>query len=85
MWAGFLQPAKLNNFEKTKKEKPGLLIFDELEELAAQAKAKGGAQNLDEADINIRLKWLGLFHRYAGRMLIEKACTRSLFLLKEWN
>jgi hypothetical protein len=58
-----LNEKKLNNFEKTKKDKPGLLIFDELEELAEQAKAKGGAQNLDEADINIRLKWMGLFHR----------------------
>ena len=58
-----LNEKKLNNFEKTKKAKPGLLVFDELEELAAQAKAKGGAQNLDEADINIRLKWMGLFHR----------------------
>jgi hypothetical protein len=58
-----LNEKKLNNFEKTKAAKPGLMIMDELEELAAQAKAKGGAQNLDEADINIRLKWMGLFHR----------------------
>ena len=58
-----LNEKKLNNFEKTKAAKPVLMIMDELEELAAQAKAKGGAQNLDEADINIRLKWMGLFHR----------------------
>ena len=39
-----LDEKKLNMHEKTKKAKPGLIIMDELEELAKQASAKGGAQ-----------------------------------------
>jgi hypothetical protein len=58
-----LDPKKLNMHEKTKLAKPGLKIMEELESLAAQAKEKGGAHNLDEEDINVRLKWMGLFHR----------------------
>jgi len=54
---------KMNMQEKVKLAKPGLSIIDELEKLAAEAKEKGGAQHLDEDDIQWRLKWMGLFHR----------------------
>jgi len=54
---------KLNAAEKLKLAKGGMRIIDDIESLAAEAKEKGGAQFMDEDDINIRLKWLGLFHR----------------------
>jgi hypothetical protein len=39
-------------------------MLDELKALAAEAKAKGGAQHCDDQpSVNLRLKWLGLFHR----------------------
>jgi ferredoxin-nitrite reductase len=61
--ADVLDAKKLNMQEKVKLAKPGLSIIDELEKLAAEAKEKGGAQHLDDDDITLRLKWMGLFHR----------------------
>jgi len=58
-----LNMKKLNAFEKVKIAKGGMRIIDDIEKLAAEAKEKGGAEFLDQDDINIRLKWLGLFHR----------------------
>jgi len=83
-----LAESKLNSYEKTKKAKPGLAVMDTLEELAAQAKAKGGAQYLDEEDINIRLKWLGLFHRLKyvpGTFMQRFKCPNGSFTLKQWR
>lgn len=60
-----LNEKKFSKQEKVKKEKPGMSIFDELETLAAEARRVGGADKMVgfEADVNVRLKWLGLFHR----------------------
>jgi len=83
-----LVESKLNSYEKTKKAKAGLAVMDTLEELAAQAKAKGGAQYLDEEDINIRLKWLGLFHRLKyvpGTFMQRFKCPNGSFTLKQWR
>lgn len=83
-----LNDKKLNMHEKTKKAKPGLQIMDELEDLAAEARAKGGAQNLDEEDINVRLKWMGLFHRAKqapGTFMQRFKCPNGSFNLKQWK
>jgi ferredoxin-nitrite reductase len=83
-----LVESKLNSYEKAKKAKAGLAVMDTLEELAAQAKAKGGAQYLDEEDINIRLKWLGLFHRLKyvpGTFMQRFKCPNGSFTLKQWR
>ena len=79
---------KLNAPEKLKKAKPGLQIMDELEALAEEAKAKGGAQFLDEDDINSRLKWMGLFHRAKqapGTFMWRFKCPNGKFSLKQWK
>jgi ferredoxin-nitrite reductase len=83
-----LPDKKLNMHEKTKKAKPGLQIMEELEDLAQQAKDKGGAQNLDEEDINVRLKWMGLFHRAKaapGSFMWRFKCPNGSFSLKQWK
>ena len=79
---------KLNAPEKLKKAKPGLQIMDELEALAEEAKAKGGAQFLDEDDINSRLKWMGLFHRAKqapGTFMWRFKCPNGKFTLEQWK
>jgi ferredoxin-nitrite reductase len=60
-----LNEKKFSPQEKIKKAKPGLAVLDELEMLAEEAKKVGGAHNMKgfEQDVNVRLKWLGLFHR----------------------
>ncbi len=49
---------KLNKFEKFKAEKDGLAVRDEIESFAQM-----GWENLEENDLNHRLKWLGVFFR----------------------
>ncbi len=49
---------KLNKIEKVKAEKHGLEVKKELEHFA-----KVGWEAMDDADLTIRLKWLGLFFR----------------------
>ncbi|WP_017304788.1 ferredoxin--nitrite reductase [Spirulina subsalsa] len=49
---------KLNKIEKAKLEKDGLAIKDELEHFA-----KIGWEALDKTDLEVRLKWLGIFFR----------------------
>jgi ferredoxin-nitrite reductase len=49
---------KLNKFEKFKAEKDGLAVKDEIESFA-----QIGWENLEENDLNHRLKWLGVFFR----------------------
>lgn len=49
---------KLNKFERFKAKKDGLAVRDELEALV-----RAGWENIDEDDLNHRLKWLGLFFR----------------------
>ena len=49
---------KLNKIEKIKAEKPGLAVKDELTQFAAL-----GWEALDKSDLEVRLKWLGIFFR----------------------
>lgn len=50
----------LNKFEKVKAEKDGLLVKNEIEHFA-----QIGWENMEEGDLNYRLKWLGIFFRPA--------------------
>ena len=78
---------KLNMQEKVKVEKPGLAVLDELQALAAEAKAKGGAQHCDDQpSINLRLKWLGLFHRdkhMPGGFMWRMRCPNGSFSINQ--
>lgn len=49
---------KLNKIEKAKAEKDGLSVQDELEQFA-----KIGWEAVDKTDLEMRLKWLGIFYR----------------------
>ena len=49
---------KLNKIEKAKAEKDGLAVKDQLEDFA-----KIGWEALDKTDLEMRLKWLGIFYR----------------------
>ncbi|MEO0948638.1 MAG: ferredoxin--nitrite reductase [Cyanobacteria bacterium J06641_5] len=54
-----VQPkVKINKIEKAKAAKDGLAVKDELEQFA-----KVGWENVDKTDLELRLKWLGLFFR----------------------
>ncbi len=49
---------KLNKIEKAKAEKDGLAVKDELENFA-----QIGWEAVDKTDLELRLKWLGIFYR----------------------
>ncbi|MEB3310086.1 MAG: ferredoxin--nitrite reductase [Snowella sp.] len=49
---------KLNKIEKAKAEKPGLAVKNELEHFA-----EIGWDAIDKTDLEVRLKWLGIFYR----------------------
>ena len=45
-------------------------------------------QNLDEEDINVRLKWMGLFHRakqQPGTFMWRFKCPNGSFNLQQWK
>ena len=54
----YLEEKKLNKIEKQKAEKDGLKIFEELDDYALK-----GWEEMDEVDLQMRLKWYGLFWR----------------------
>ena len=54
----YLNDKKLNKIEKQKAEKDGLKIFEELDDYALK-----GWEEMDEVDLQMRLKWYGLFWR----------------------
>jgi len=54
----YLNDKKLNKIEKQKAEKDGLKIFEELGDYALK-----GWEEMDEVDLQMRLKWYGLFWR----------------------
>ena len=54
----YLNDKKLNKIEKQKAEKDGLEIFEELDDYALK-----GWEEMDEVDLQMRLKWYGLFWR----------------------
>ncbi|MFM7312130.1 MAG: ferredoxin--nitrite reductase, partial [Cyanobium sp.] len=55
---GDASSSKLSKIEQAKAERCGLDLAPRLQELAA-----AGWESLDEADLTIRLKWLGIFFR----------------------
>jgi hypothetical protein len=55
---------KANKFEKTKVEKCGSTAWTEVHELAALIRdGKSTWEDLNLDDVDVRLKWAGLFHR----------------------
>jgi hypothetical protein len=55
---------KINPFEKIKNKKCGSAMWSEVHELsAALREGKHTFEELDLDDVNVRLKWAGLFHR----------------------
>ena len=70
--------AKLNRIEKIKAEKHGLAVIDELEQFI-----QAGWENINKADLEIRLKWLGIFFRpvtpgrFMIRLRIPSGCLNS--------
>ena len=60
--------ATLSKIEQAKADRCGLELAPELAQLASQ-----GWENLDEADLTIRLKWLGIFFRPVtpGRFMVR--------------
>jgi len=69
---------KLHKIEKAKAEKGGLTVKEELEEFA-----KIGWEAMDKTDLEIRLKWLGVFYRpvtpgkFMLRLRIPNGCLTS--------
>jgi ferredoxin-nitrite reductase len=55
---------KANNFEKVKVKKCGSLMWTEVHELSALLRdGTRTFEELDLDDVDVRLKWAGLFHR----------------------
>ncbi len=54
----FLKDKKLNKIEQQKSEKDGLLVGKQLEDFS-----KIGWENIDKSDLELRLKWYGMFWR----------------------
>ncbi|WP_320663519.1 ferredoxin--nitrite reductase [Prochlorococcus sp. MIT 1223] len=54
----YLKDKKLNKIEKDKHEKDGLEVGSQLEEFA-----RLGWENIDKTDLQLRLKWYGMFWR----------------------
>ena len=54
----YLQEKKLNKIEQNKATKDGLLIGKEIENFA-----KIGWEEMDKTDLELRLKWYGMFWR----------------------
>lgn len=67
---------KLNKIEQAKAEKHGLDVKHELEHFA-----RIGWEAMDESDLIIRLKWLGLFHRPVtpGKFMLRLRIPNGLF------
>ena len=69
---------KLNKIEKVKAEKDGLAVKDEIEQFA-----QVGWEALEKGDLEVRLKWLGLFYRpvtpgkFMLRLRIPNGCLTS--------
>jgi hypothetical protein len=58
------QDKKANKFEKVKVEKCGSTAWQEVHELSALLRdGKASWEDLNLDDVDIRLKWAGLFHR----------------------
>lgn len=54
----YLDGKKLNKIEKNKAAKDGLLVGSEIEKFA-----EVGWEEVDETDLQLRLKWYGMFWR----------------------
>lgn len=67
---------KLTKIEQAKIEKPGLAIKDEIEQLA-----QAGWEAMDQDDLLIRLKFIGLFHRpmTPGKFMLRLRAPNGIF------
>ena len=54
----YLEGKKLNNIEKNKAHKDGLLVGAQIEEFS-----RVGWEKMDKTDLELRLKWYGIFWR----------------------
>ena len=58
------RPTQINPFEKKKNEKAGHLMWEEVTDLAKLVReGKTSWEDLDLDDVDMRLKWCGMFHR----------------------
>ncbi|MBV5259808.1 ferredoxin--nitrite reductase [Synechococcus moorigangaii CMS01] len=74
--AATIQKIKLTKIEQAKQIKPGLAIKDELATLA-----QAGWEAMDQDDLIIRLKFLGLFHRPVtpGKFMLRLRLPHGIF------
>ena len=78
----FLEGKKLNKIEKNKAAKDGLLVGSQLEEFAA-----AGWENVDETDLQLRLKWYGMFWRpkTPGRFMLRLRLPNGIVSASQLN
>ena len=74
----YLQGKKLNKIEQNKAAKDGLLIGSEIEEFASI-----GWEEVDPTDLQLRLKWYGMFWRpkspgkFMLRLRVPNGCLNA--------
>jgi ferredoxin-nitrite reductase len=73
---------KLNKIEKAKAQKDGLAVKDELEQFAQM-----GWEALDKTDLEVRLKWLGVFFRPVtpGKFMLRLRLPNGLLNSQQMN
>ena len=76
----FLAEKKLNRIEKHKAEKDGLLIGSEIEKFAEM-----GWEKMDETDLQLRLKWYGMFWRpkTPGKFMLRLRIPNGVLTFKQ--
>ena len=77
---------KANKFEKVKNAKCGSTMWTEIQDLATLIReGKTTWEDLELDDVDIRLKWAGLFHRRKrtpGRFMMRLKVSFNLALLR---
>ena len=68
----WLEGKKLNKIEQNKAAKDGLLVGSEIEKFAQL-----GWENVDETDLQLRLKWYGMFWRPKTCLLYTSPSPRD--------
>ncbi len=78
----YLKGKKLNKIEKNKAMKDGLLIGSEIEEFA-----KIGWEKMDKTDLELRLKWYGMFWRpkTPGKFMLRLRITNGILNAHQLN
>ena len=71
----YLEGKKLNKIEKNKAMKDGLLIGSQIEDFA-----KIGWEKMDKTDLELRLKWYGMFWRpkTPGKFMLRLRVTNGI-------